>query len=153
MLEYLSINQCQCCEVVVVVFIYSHPAYRVCWHKAFIYLYGCTWLVENHTQRKRKTYTTSVNQWIKLMLEVNSTGSRRNSWYTVSSWTNLPLAFYKVPWNENFIQDSWQKHKRPCVVIRASLAKSCLMIVLFFLRFCPAHLHLCCVLYWLDTST
>lgn len=75
MLEYLMINQCQCCEVVVVVFIYSHPAYRVCWHKAFIYLYGCIWLVEYHTQRKRKTYTTRANQWIKLMLEVNSTGS------------------------------------------------------------------------------
>lgn len=94
MLEYLKINQCQCCEVVVVVFIYSHPAYLVCWHKAFIYLYGCIWHVEYHTQRKRKTYTMSANQWIKLMLEVNSTGSQ--SWPVVSRWTNNPLAFYNV---------------------------------------------------------
>lgn len=145
MLEYLSINQCQCCEVVVVVFIYSHPAYRVCWHKAFIYLYGCIWLVEYHTQRKRKTYTTSVNQWIKLMRECERhriAGDTADPWCPVEQSCLLPaIMFLEIRISFRILD----RNTRPCRVTRASLAKSCLIIVLFFIQFCPAHLHLLCV--------
>lgn len=114
MLEYLKINQCQCCEVVVVVFIYSHPAYRVCWHKAFIYLYGCIWLVEYHTQRKRKTYyecepmdkTDARGQQHRIICDT------ADPKYPVEQTALLPsITFLEIRIS------SWQKNKRPWIAI------------------------------------